>query len=47
MNTMPRLLQVVEALAAASAWSLIRRLTQTPLHRRHKFTLAQSRLAAR
>ncbi len=46
MNTIPRLLQVAEALVP-SAWSLIRRLTQTPLHRRHKFTLAQSRLAAR
>jgi hypothetical protein len=33
MNTIPRLLQVVEALAAASAWSLIRRLTQTSLQR--------------
>jgi hypothetical protein len=46
MNTIPRLLQVVDGLVA-SAWSLIRRLIQTPLHRCHKFTLAQSRLAAR
>jgi hypothetical protein len=71
MNTIPRLLQVVDGLMP-SAWrdewradaaggsataatefgrgtarSAIRRLTQTPLHRRHKFILAQSRLAAR
>ena len=46
MNTIPRLLQVVDELVP-SGWSLMRRVTQTPLHRRHKFTLAQSRLAAR
>jgi hypothetical protein len=43
MNTIPRLLQVVETLASSS----IRRLTETPLGQCNKFILAQSRLAAR